>query len=81
MAAMPARAICASSDDFTPLNSDGEVVEFRRLPAEEVKAIVRDTFRFKFNCNLVVIDFLIRHGLLTAAEADIGAIRKGLGQD
>ena len=67
-------------DDFTPVNTDGEVVEFRRLPAEEVKAIVRDTFRFKFNCNLVVMDFLIRHGLLTDAEADVGALRKGMGQ-
>ena len=28
-------------------------------------ATVRDTDDFKFNCALVVIDFLIRHGLLT----------------
>ena len=68
-------------DDFTPVNTDGEVAEFIRMPAEEAKAIVRDTFEFKFNCNLVVMDFLIRHGLLTAREADIAALRKGMGQD
>ncbi len=66
--------------DFTPVNTDGEVAAFHLMPAEEVKAIVRDTFDFKFNCNLVVMDFLIRHGLLTSAEADIAAIRKGMGQ-
>ena len=66
--------------DFTPVNTDGEVASFHLMPAEEVKAIVRDSFDFKFNCNLVVMDFLIRHGLLTDREADIAAIRKGMGQ-
>ena len=65
---------------FTPRNTDGEVAEFLLLPAEEVKAIVRDTLDFKFNCNLVIIDFLIRHKLLNEDEADIAAIRKGMGQ-
>ena len=66
--------------DFTPVNTDGEVAEFLRMPAEYVKAIVRYTFDFKFNCNLVIMDFLIRHKLLTDREADIAAIRKGMGQ-
>lgn len=66
--------------DFTPKNTDGEVAEFMLLPAEEVKAIVRDTLDFKFNCNLVIMDFLIRHKLLTDDEADIAAIRRGMGQ-
>jgi isopentenyldiphosphate isomerase len=66
--------------DFTPENTDGEVAEFRRMAAEEVKDIVRDTYRFKFNCNLVVLDFLIRHGLLTQQEVDLNAVRKGMGQ-
>ena len=68
-------------DDFVPVNTDGEVAEFIRMPAEEAKAIVRDTFDFKFNCNLVVMDFLIRHKLLNDTEADIAAIRRGMGQD
>ena len=67
--------------DFTPENTDGEVAEFRRFPAEEVKEIVRETYRFKFNCNLVILDFLIRHGLLTQEEVDLNAVRKGMGQN
>jgi hypothetical protein len=67
--------------DFVPMNTDGEVAEFIRMPAEEAKAIVRDTFEFKFNCNLVVMDFLIRHKLLSGVEADIAAIRRGMGQE
>lgn len=66
--------------DFTPRNTDGEVAEFMLLPAHEVKAIVRDTFDFKFNCNLVIMDFLIRHKLLTDAEVDVAALKKWMGQ-
>jgi 8-oxo-dGTP pyrophosphatase MutT (NUDIX family) len=50
--------------DFRPSNSDGEVAEFMRLPVEEVVALVRDSDEFKLNCNLVLIDFFIRHGIL-----------------
>jgi len=50
--------------DFLPRNTDGEVEEFMLLPLSEVAAIVRETDDFKLNCNLVVIDFLIRHGWL-----------------
>ncbi len=66
--------------DFKPHNADGEVAEFMLLPAQDVKAIVRDTFDFKFNCNLVIMDFLIRHKLLTDAEVDIAALKKWMGQ-
>lgn len=48
--------------DFTPRNSDGEVSEFLRLPVAEVARTIRDTDAFKVNVNLVIIDFLIRHG-------------------
>ncbi len=50
--------------DFVPENTDGEVEEFMLLRLEEVAAIVRETDDFKLNCNLVVTDFLIRHGCL-----------------
>lgn len=49
-----------------PRNTDGEVAAFERLPLAQVAAIVHGTDEFKPNCNLVVIDFLIRHGLLSA---------------
>jgi len=51
--------------DFVPVNTDGEVEEFMLMPLSEVAAIVRESFDFKFNCSLVVIDFMIRHGFLT----------------
>lgn len=52
------------SEDFVPENTDGEVGQFERLPIADVAAIVRDTDEFKPNCNLVIIEFLARHGLL-----------------
>ncbi|MET0026654.1 MAG: DUF4743 domain-containing protein [Candidatus Thiodiazotropha sp.] len=50
--------------DFRPCNSDGEVAEFKLVPVQEVVELVAETDEFKPNCNLVVIDFLIRHGIL-----------------
>jgi 8-oxo-dGTP pyrophosphatase MutT (NUDIX family) len=52
------------SEEFRPLNTDGEVEEFLLLPLVEVARLVRETDEFKLNCNLVVIDFLIRHGFI-----------------
>ena len=52
--------------DFAPRNTDGEVESFELWPIARVASVVQDTFEFKFNCNLVVIDFLIRHGLIDA---------------
>ena len=39
---------------------------------------VEQTDAFKFNCSLVVIDFLIRHGHLAADHPDYEAIVLGL---
>lgn len=49
---------------FEPRNTDGEVETFVLLPLDEVARLVSETDEFKLNCNLVVIDFLIRHGWL-----------------
>jgi 8-oxo-dGTP pyrophosphatase MutT (NUDIX family) len=64
--------------DFMPLNADGEIAEFRLLPAAEVMEIVDTTFDFKFNCNLVIVDFCIRHGILPPEHPDYETILKGL---
>lgn len=65
--------------DFTPEPFDGEVEEFRLLPIDEVAAIVRDSLDdFKFNCSLVVIDFLIRHGVITPDDPDYFELVTGL---
>ena len=55
--------------DFRPRNTDGEIARFELMPLDEVAAIVRETDAFKFNCSLVVIDFLLRHGRLDPDEA------------
>ena len=66
--------------DFTPRNTDGEIHEFYRWPIEKVAEIVRDTREFKFNCNLVIIDFLVRHGLIAPDHPDYVEIVRGLRQ-
>ncbi|TAN64196.1 MAG: DUF4743 domain-containing protein [Magnetospirillum sp.] len=66
-------------DDFTPRNTDGEISDFTLMPVAEVARQVRDTGNFKFNVNLVITDFLIRHGLLSPdAEPDYLDIVAGL---
>ena len=67
--------------DFEPVNTDGEVAEFRLCPVEEVAELVRDTQRFKPNCALVVIDFLVRHGVVCAEQPDFCEIVQGLRQN
>lgn len=52
------------STGFVPQNTDGEVEEFLFLPVGEVVRLVRETDEFKLNCNLVLIDFFIRHGYI-----------------
>ena len=64
--------------DWVPVPNDGEVAEFRLLPLDEVLRIVRDTDRFKFNVNLVLIDLFLRLGLLDEASEAGRALRAGL---
>ena len=42
------------------------------------KQLVRETREFKFNCNLVLIDFFLRHGLADSADGDPAALRAAL---
>jgi isopentenyldiphosphate isomerase len=66
-------------EGFTPRVTDGEVDDFYLWPVEKVAATVRDSFEFKFNCNLVVIDFLMRHGVIDPdSEPDYAALVHGL---
>ncbi len=64
--------------DFRPLNTDGEVAEFYLWPMERVIETVRDTDDFKFNCALVVVDFLIRRGFIEPDHPDYMEILRGL---
>lgn len=65
-------------EDFVPRCTDGEVDAFYRLPVAEVARLVRDTDEFKLNCNLVIIDFLVRHGVLSQDDPDYLPILHGL---
>lgn len=64
--------------DFVPQNRDGELVEFTLMPVEAVLERVRTTSDFKFNVNLVILDFAVRHGVLRPSEPEYLAIANGL---
>ena len=64
--------------DFTPVNADGEVEDFRLWPLDRVLESVRETEDFKFNCAVVVIDFLVRHGVIPPDHPDYEAIVVGM---
>ena len=68
----------ALPEGFVPRNTDGEVAAFYRLPIAEVAKIVESSFAFKFNCNLVIIDFLIRYGFLPPEHPDYLKLTQGL---
>ena len=63
---------------FEPRCTDGEVDAFYLWPVERVFETVRDTRDFKLNCNLVIIDFLIRHGYLEPDVPDYLELQSGL---
>jgi len=67
--------------DFVPRANDGEVHGFELWPVERVFETVRDTTEFKYNCNLVLIDFFVRHGLLSADDPTFVEIVAGLKRD
>jgi isopentenyldiphosphate isomerase len=50
--------------DMIPKPNDDEVAEFVLMSVDEVKEAMRKD-EFKANCNLVMIDFFLRHGIMT----------------
>jgi 8-oxo-dGTP pyrophosphatase MutT (NUDIX family) len=64
---------------LVPVSNDGEVERFELMSIARVIETVRETDDFKFNVNLVLIDFLARHGLIDPDnEPDYAAVIKGL---
>ena len=63
---------------FEPQNRDGEIVEFMLMKASDALARVGDGDDFKFNVNLTIIDFALRHGLLTPENPDYMPLLVGL---
>jgi 8-oxo-dGTP pyrophosphatase MutT (NUDIX family) len=64
--------------DFTPKNRDGEIVAFELMPATAVLERVGTTENFKFNVNLVILDFALRHGLLRPDDPEFLEVATGL---
>ena len=64
--------------DFTPRNTDGEVAEFLLWPMDKVMAVVRETDEFKFNCGIIVIDFLLRRGFIGPDDPDYLDLLQGM---
>jgi 8-oxo-dGTP pyrophosphatase MutT (NUDIX family) len=56
-------------NDFTPQPADGEVESFALLPLPKILEILCTTDDFKFNVALVIIDLMLRSGLLSGAPA------------
>ncbi|CAI9744282.1 nudix hydrolase 20, chloroplastic-like isoform X1 [Octopus vulgaris] len=50
--------------DFAPKNADGEMSNFYLLTIDEIKKKILEE-DFKPNCGLVILDFLIRMGIIT----------------
>lgn len=63
---------------FVPENRDGEVEGFELLDPAEVLERLQHPGIFKFDCALVALDFLVRHGLLDAGHPDYLRILQGL---
>jgi len=64
--------------DFIPRCTDGEVENFELMSLEQVAQIIQQSSEFKLNCNLVIIDFLIRHGYITENHAEYCELTESL---
>ncbi|NQW09364.1 MAG: DUF4743 domain-containing protein [Alphaproteobacteria bacterium] len=65
-------------EGFTPVAVDGEVDSFELMEPDHVAAIVETSEQFKYNCNLVVIDWLMRSGRIDPEHTDYLALSIGL---
>jgi|TARA_Y100000294_G_scaffold142738_1_gene137006 8-oxo-dGTP pyrophosphatase MutT (NUDIX family) len=63
---------------FEPANTDGEVEVFFLWPMAQVMDTLAKGDDFKFNCALVVIDFLVRWGFITPEDPDYIEIVQGV---
>ncbi|HZK92172.1 MAG TPA: DUF4743 domain-containing protein [Stellaceae bacterium] len=64
--------------DFTPANTDGEIAGFELMPLSDILERIRTTMDFKFNVNLVILDFAVRHGVLRPEDAEYLDVAAGL---
>jgi hypothetical protein len=57
-----------------------QVEEFMLWPVQRVAEVVAGGTEFKTNCNLVIIDFLLRHGLLSPDQPGYLQLVRGVRQ-
>jgi 8-oxo-dGTP pyrophosphatase MutT (NUDIX family) len=65
-------------ENFSPTNGDGEIAGFELMPLADVLERIRTTSDFKFNVNLVILDFAVRHGVLRPDDPDYLDVANGL---
>ncbi len=66
------------SEEFVPENTDGEVAGFELMPVEEVKDKIMEGGLFKPNCELVIMDFFCRHGLMDGETGEFLQLQQAL---
>ncbi len=64
--------------DFEPRNDDGEIAGFELMPLTDILERIRTTSEFKFNVNLVILDFAVRHGMLCPEDPEYLDVANGL---
>ena len=60
--------------DFVPANEDGEAVEHRLCPPDDILAVLA-TDDITADASLVIVDFLLRHGHVAADDPSFGALQ------
>ncbi|MFA5040287.1 MAG: DUF4743 domain-containing protein [Bdellovibrionales bacterium] len=65
-------------ESFVPRNTDGEVAAFKLMPLDEVADLICNTDKFKFNCPLVITDFLMRHGHIAPQNSEYESLKMWL---
>lgn len=65
-------------EDFVPSNGDGEITAFELMPLSTILERIRTTSDFKFNVNLVILDFAVRHGVLRPDDPEYLDVTIGL---
>ncbi len=68
-------------DDFSPENTDGEFDFFERMSVSRCLELVAMTDLFKFNVNLTIIDFALRHRLIEVDVPEHGFLKGALRGD
>lgn len=63
---------------FTPQNTDGEVEEFTLWPVQSLLERIETTDDFAYDSALVIVDFMIRHGVIEADHPSYSELLHGL---